>query len=53
MNENVAGSGLIDVSALQLDELLSRLDDSAFRHALIRILYPGTGSPCNGFQANI
>ncbi len=53
MNENAADPGLIDVSELQLDELLSKPDDSAFRRALNRILSSGTGNACNGFQANI
>ncbi len=53
MNENAADLGLIDVSELQLDDLLSKPDDSAFRHALNRILSSEFGNACNGFQANI
>jgi len=53
MNENSSDFALVDVSELQLDELLSKPDNTAFRRALMRILSPGTGDACNGFQANI
>lgn len=53
MNENVTDPGLMDVSGLKLDELLSKLGDSAFRLALDRILSPEADDACNGFQANI
>jgi hypothetical protein len=53
MNENSTDLGLLDVSGLMLDQLLSEPDNSAFARALDRVLSLDDGSVCNGFSANI
>jgi FXSXX-COOH protein len=53
MNEDIADGGLIDVSELDLGELLTEADDSSLTKALNRILAVGENGESHWFQASI
>lgn len=53
MDEHIADGGLIDVSGLDLGELLTEVDDSSLIRALNRILAAGESGETHWFQASI
>jgi FXSXX-COOH protein len=53
MNEDVAEGGLVDVSGLDLGDLLTEVDDSSLTRALNRILAAGESGESHWFQASI
>jgi FXSXX-COOH protein len=53
MNEDIADGGLIDVSGLDMGELLTEVDDSSLTRALNRILAADENGESHWFQASI
>lgn len=53
MSDDIADGGLIDVSGLDLGELLTEVDDSTLTRALNRILAAGENGESHWFQASI
>ena len=53
MSEDIADAGLIDVSGLDMGELLTGVDDSSLSRALNRILSASENGQSHWFQASI
>lgn len=53
MNEDVTDGVLIDVTGLDLDELLAEPDESSLARALGRVLACNADGASNGFQSSI
>jgi hypothetical protein len=53
MNKDTTDGGLIDVTELDLDELLSRVDEPSLTSALNRILISSGDTGSYGFNARI
>jgi FXSXX-COOH protein len=53
MNEDVTDGVLVDVTRLDLGELLAEADESSLARALGRVLACDADGACNGFQSSI
>lgn len=53
MSEDVTDGVLIDVTGLDLDELLAEADEPSLARALGRVLACNADGPSNGFQSSI
>jgi FXSXX-COOH protein len=53
MDEDIVGGGLIDISDLDLGDLLTEVDDSSLTNALNRILTASDSGESHWFQASI